>query len=163
MDMGFTKVVRLGTTELSARNFASVYARIVWDGNKLSITGVEGPGAGGSARGSCGQIVMNPPRIFNLAPKWTHGMVARFWREWNTWHLNDMKAGTPAQTELIRLWTTEGWKYTFDEACNRLESIGLLTQDGYKYGSKWLTVKVPADTLEFLRNLPDSDKVPAWV
>jgi hypothetical protein len=34
---------------------------------------------------------------------------------------------------------------------------------GYKYGSQWLKVDVPADALDFLRNLPDTDKKPAWV
>jgi len=34
---------------------------------------------------------------------------------------------------------------------------------GYQYGSKWLKVDVPADALDFLRNLPDTDKKPAWV
>ena len=34
---------------------------------------------------------------------------------------------------------------------------------GYKYGSKWLTVEVPADVLDWLQALPDTDKEPAWV
>ena len=34
---------------------------------------------------------------------------------------------------------------------------------GYKYGSKWLKREVPAEVLEFLRTLPDTDTKPAWV
>jgi hypothetical protein len=34
---------------------------------------------------------------------------------------------------------------------------------GYKYGSAWLREEVPADVLEWLRNLPDTDRQPAWV
>jgi hypothetical protein len=34
---------------------------------------------------------------------------------------------------------------------------------GYKYGSAWLREEVPADVLEWLRELPDTDRQPAWV
>ena len=34
---------------------------------------------------------------------------------------------------------------------------------GYKYGTKWLKVDVPASVLEWLQALPDTDKTPAWV
>jgi hypothetical protein len=34
---------------------------------------------------------------------------------------------------------------------------------GYKYGSEWRKVEVPADVLEFLQGLPRSDVTPAWV
>jgi hypothetical protein len=34
---------------------------------------------------------------------------------------------------------------------------------GYKYGSAWLREEVPADVLEWLSELPDTDRQPAWV
>lgn len=34
---------------------------------------------------------------------------------------------------------------------------------GYEYGSAWRRQDVPADVLEFLRELPDADRAPAWV
>lgn len=34
---------------------------------------------------------------------------------------------------------------------------------GYEYGSAWLKVEVPAPVLKFLQELPDADRVPAWV
>lgn len=34
---------------------------------------------------------------------------------------------------------------------------------GYKYGSAWLREEVPAEVVEFLRSLPESELVPAWV
>ncbi len=44
---------------------------------------------------------------------------------------------------------------------------GLLTKAcptcGYKYGTEWKTREVPAEVLEFLKGLPDTDKTPAWV
>lgn len=34
---------------------------------------------------------------------------------------------------------------------------------GYQFGSSWLTEEVPAEVIEFLESLPDSDTKPAWV
>jgi len=34
---------------------------------------------------------------------------------------------------------------------------------GYKYGSKWLREEVPAEVVDFLQSLPDSDVIPAWM
>ena len=34
---------------------------------------------------------------------------------------------------------------------------------GYKYGTAWKRVDVPADVVDFLRSLPDTDITPAWV
>lgn len=33
----------------------------------------------------------------------------------------------------------------------------------YKYGSEWKREELPADVVEFLQSLPDTDKTPAWV
>lgn len=34
---------------------------------------------------------------------------------------------------------------------------------GYKYGSQWRKVEVPAKVIKFLQSLPDADTQPAWV
>lgn len=34
---------------------------------------------------------------------------------------------------------------------------------GYKYGHGWLTEEIPQDVIDFLTNLPKSNKVPAWI
>lgn len=34
---------------------------------------------------------------------------------------------------------------------------------GYKYGSSWLTEEVPEDVLQWLKDLPDTKRQPAWV
>ena len=34
---------------------------------------------------------------------------------------------------------------------------------GYKYGHEWKSVDVPADVIEFLKSLPDTDLTPAWI
>lgn len=44
---------------------------------------------------------------------------------------------------------------------------GILTKPcpvcGYKYGTAWKTEQVPEDVLQFLYNLPDTTRLPAWV
>lgn len=34
---------------------------------------------------------------------------------------------------------------------------------GYKYGHGWLKEEIPQDVIDFLTNLPKSNKVPAWI
>lgn len=45
--------------------------------------------------------------------------------------------------------------------------LGLLGKScpvcGYKYGHSWLTEEIPQDVIDFLTNLPKSNKVPAWI
>lgn len=73
---------------------------------------------------------------------------------WEYWHLNDMRAGTFAQEQALK-----EVKDSFDrldwytQACAYLESIGLLYDNGYKYGSAWLTEELPEDVIEYVKNL----------
>lgn len=165
----FVKIIRPGTVNVGRRN-VSLFVKIKWDGRRLSITGVEGPTASGNAAGSCGQVRDSLGRIENLARGWDYRMVRRLWILWKRWHLNDMRAGTQAQEEAIRthgkqIDTAEG-RRAFDDyraRCTYLESIGLLVDNGYKYGSAWLVEEVPADVLEWLFGLPPADRQPAWV
>ena len=165
----FVKIIRPGTVNVGRRN-VSLFIEIEWSGRRLSITGVEGPTAGGNAAGSCGQVADSLGRIETYACGWDFCMVCCFWILWKRWHLNDMRAGTPAQEEAIRahrkrIDTAEG-RRAFDDyraRCSYLESIGLLVDDGYIYGSSWLVEEVPADVLEWLAGLPDTDRQPAWV
>lgn len=149
------KVVRLGTSRSYGGRWYSTYAHIQFDGERLSITGVEGPTQSGNALGGCGQIVMDHARIERLAPGWTRGKLARFWDSWGAWHLNDMRAACPHQREL-------GWTYA--EHHNHLSFKGHHCPIcGYSIGSQWLTEPVPADVIAFLEGLPDTDRTPAWV
>lgn len=163
----FTKTVRLGTTQIG-RSSASVYARIEFKDGKLSICGVEGPTRGGNARGGCGQIVMSMDDRYvgalNCAPGWDRLLVRAFLGVWRDWHLNDMQAGTPEQTAILKANEFPGYPasyYTW--ACGVLEERGMLEHNGYRYGTAWLKKEIPPSVLEFLRGLPDTDKTPAWV
>ena len=65
-----------------------------------------------------------------------------------------MRAGTPKQEEAIRRWRSTTDDPSYDAACKMLESIDLLFDNGYRYGTAWLKEKVPLDVLEWLFSLP---------
>lgn len=163
----FVKIIRPGTVNVGRRN-VSLFIKIKWDGRRLSITGVEGPTASGNAAGSSGQVVDSLGRIENYAPGWDFPLTMKLGGIWRRWHLNDLRAGTPAQEAAIRahrkqIDTAEGRRAFDDYRAHRsyLGSIGLLVDDGYTYGSAWLVEEVPAGVLEWLAGLPDTDRQPA--
>lgn len=57
---------------------------------------------------------------------------------WKKWHLNDLHAGTIRQEKEL-----EGVKGDYSAHCKHLEKIGLLVDNGYRYGSGWLTRELP--------------------
>lgn len=76
----------------------SIFVKVVYEGGRLSITGVEGPLPGGNAIGGCGQICMHMDVDTMVpAPGWTKDMLARLLAIWNAWHLNDARAGCEHQ------------------------------------------------------------------
>jgi hypothetical protein len=73
--------------------------------------------------------------------------AARMVAIWRRWHLNDMKAGTPAQEAWLR---DHPMQFTYpqshyEEASKALAAAGLNPDNGYSYGSKWLCEEIPAD------------------
>lgn len=172
----FTKIVRLGTCKTPRGRGYSVFCKIQYSEDpkpKLSITGVEGPTHGGNAIGGWGQIDMHlKASHFNtFATGWNFAKVKKFLELWGLWHLNDMRAGTPKQSEALKeFYATRSYPNNgYTQACEYLESKGLLydvhpeTGEPYKYGSAWLYESVPDDVLEFFMGLPDTDRQPAWV
>jgi len=176
------KTVRIGNGRTHGGRGYSIFCRIEYTDGRLSITGVEGPLSSGNCLGGCGQIVMSLNEKENRlkispAPGWTRGMIKRFFAVWEKWHLNDMRAGSPAQTAEIEkhIFPREYSSSHYSWACAILEDAGLQPDAGYihegpnvepgpyKYGSAWLSVPVPADVLEFLEGLPVTDRQPAWV
>lgn len=75
------------------------YAKIEYDGKRLSISGVVGPTSNGNCRGSCGQCI---DEIRGGKPEglWTDEMLAKFCDVWDRWHLNDMRPYCEHQKEL---------------------------------------------------------------
>jgi hypothetical protein len=154
----------------------SVFCKIQTKDGNLSISGVEGPRSSGNCLGSCGQIDMHlrpefaeNPSKFILTAGWTREMVSKFFEVWESWHLNDMKAGSPRQEAAIREWKKTN-KYEYTAACEYLKSIGLFedseyihNEKPYKYGYGWLKEEIPQDVLDFLESLPVTTVTPAWV
>ena len=160
-----SKIVHIGRGQNG-----NIFCKIELDNGKLSITGVEGPKANGDARGACGQIILHSWGAIEYAPGWDAVKVQQFREVWDKWHLNDMQAGSPAQTAFLVANPVTYRLHHYEAACANLADAGLNPDPGYihngkpyQYGSAWLRVDVPADALDFLESLPASDLTPAWV
>jgi hypothetical protein len=89
---------------------------------------------------------------------------------WNQYHLNDMQAGTPEQTNAIRQWEKQGNQYDYTKVCEYLKSIGLYEVNKpneyvldtsklipvykpatYKYGHAWLKLEIPDDVINEIK------------
>lgn len=67
---------------------------------------------------------------------------------WKKYHLNDLKAGTKAQTELlVEYRKTAVKKYDYTAECKYLEERNMLVDRGYEYGTSWLCTTFPKDEL----------------
>jgi hypothetical protein len=101
---------------------------------------------------------------------WNLSQFKKLLDVWDKWHLNDMQAGCVHQRAM-------GWDKELinpdlpaeqkNMKCWEYPPIGYLTgvcpECGYKYGSAWLFEEVPADVIEWLNSLPNTDKTPAWI
>lgn len=99
----------------------------------------------------CGQCVDTVAAYFSNNAK-----VQRMLAIWKRWHLNDMKAGSPAQQEWLE---TNPVKAVYPEshyevASAKLAEAGLnpdpnFIRNGkpYKYGTAWLKEEIPADVV----------------
>ena len=165
------KVLRIGTIQVGGRR-ASVYVKAEFEDEKFSVSGVVEPLPSGNALGGCGQINMefwhkNPkhndkryddpikPSDINFAPGWDSHKWLKLLEVWEEWHLNDMQSACEHQKEL-------GWTYEdhHDPKTYKGEKCPVC---GYEIGSQWLKKKVPDEVIEFIKALPDADKIPAWV
>jgi hypothetical protein len=162
----FTKIVRIGTQRTHGGRSYSVFCKIKFINGELSISGVEGPLDSGNALGGCGQIVDGLTDIVAFAPGWNKTLMREFRSIWREWHLNHMVPGTPEQMAFLKT-TAKGERQTYDWAVGTLRDAGLISVEyegkPYRYGTAWLKKEVPADVIDFLKSLPDSDKQPAWV
>lgn len=162
----FAKVIRLGTVNIGSKQPVDLFCKIDFLNGRLSISGVEGPKRNGDCRGGCGQLDMHEWNFADYAPGWTPELVARFRDIWHRWHRNDMRAGSPVQEAFLKENPVKAVypESHYDKASSALASAGLNPDaEGYRYGHAWKFEEVPADVIEFIHSLPNSDKVPAWV
>jgi hypothetical protein len=75
---------------------------------------------------------------------------------WRKYHLNDMNAGSPKQTEYL---ASLGEYKSYEWACEELKKVGLLydkefsPDKPYKYGSAWLYREIPKEDLETIKSI----------
>lgn len=174
----FTKVIQLGTTTTYGGRRMKVYVEIVFNAEgELALHGVEGPLRSGNALGSCGQIeetIRGTLGTYHYARGWNRHKVIELLFIWGRYHLNHMVPGSPRQMEFVRR-NPELFNVTYPAShyVNALRVLGgnglspdneyLHNGEPYRYGAAWLREEVPADVLEWLKGLPDSDDTPAWV
>ena len=92
-----------------------VFCQIEMDGDKLSISGVEGPKSNGDCFGSCGQIEMSWEPLDKYATGWDAAKEAKFLDLWRAWHLNDMRAGCVhqrAEWDISEKLTLQDYKWS---------------------------------------------------
>lgn len=71
---------------------------------------------------------------------------------WKKWHLNDLHAGTEKQEQALEDAGMKNWANEYSKCCDYLESIGLLYDNGYKFGTSWLKREIPTEIQEQMRN-----------
>lgn len=149
----------------------AVVLRIEYKNRQLSISGRHGKSSYGQVQDSIG-----PKSGYVAAKGWTPGHVKKLREIWERWHLNDMRAGSPAQEEFLRNNPLSeeqlkehaqrtGYRYGYDyyrASQEHLANAGLDPdpnfRGGYRYGSAHVHEDVPPDVLKFLASLPDSDR-----
>jgi hypothetical protein len=117
------KTVYVGK-ELIGERREKVFCSVKIKEGKLSISGVVGPTANGSCKGSCGQIVETVAELKEFAPGWNKKTKNKFVKVWERWHLNHMNAGCAHQRELWNL----AEKVTFTTYIGTIKFFNLRTQ-----------------------------------
>ena len=82
------------------------------------------------------------PKLFN-----------KIFRLWKLYHLNDMHSGTQKQERELKKAKLNNWANDYNKCCNYLESIGLLIDNGYKFGTSWLYEVIPEQDLKEIKNI----------
>jgi len=90
-------------------------------------------------------------QIYNTLKELSHKInnntkMKRIIEVWERYHLNDMKAGTPAQEKLVEEYTKKNG-YEYYKVIEYLKQNDLYIDNGYKYGSAWLFEEIPAEII----------------
>jgi hypothetical protein len=80
--------------------------------------------------------------------------IQRIKAVWERWHLNDLRAGTPAQMAYLREHPVNAVypESHYKKASKVLTDAGLNPDGGYKYGFAWLKEELPADVVAMVEN-----------
>jgi hypothetical protein len=85
-----------------------------------------------------------------IKPNKTFDLIYKMWK---LHHLNDMHAGTEKQEQALAEKFNGVNANIYTEQCEYLESIGLLVDNGYKFGSGWLKREIPTEDLQLIKSL----------
>jgi len=82
---------------------------------------------------------------------------------WDKWHLNDLHAGTKAQTAIIEKVKAKqgGRQIDYDWCCGMLRQYNMYEDRGYKYGHGWLCEVLPQEVIKLINEL-FSIETPLW-
>lgn len=116
---------------------------ILFENKRLTISASLYEGFSYSTGGQCYE------ELFNEFPQ-----SARLVEIWRRWHLNDMNAGDAEQETFLRVKRSLS-KASYDYGVSRaeLERAGLLTHNGYEYGTSWVFEAVPESVLTELKEI----------
>lgn len=174
----FKKVVHLGFVKYIGNVFCEITIKDRGEYKELSICGVEGPRKNGNCRGSCGQINdtilehIKSDGFKNFAAGWDKKSILHFIEVWKEWHLNGLHAGNEKQEAFVKKYLEENptEKYDYTKMCKVLEEHNLFEDKDdiyngkpYKYGHGWRYVALPEEVIEYVKSLPETKIIPAWV
>lgn len=78
-------------------------------------------------------------------------LVSRIVSVWQKWHLNDLTAGSPRQTEFLAQFPNQSNNNYYEWAKDKLKDAGLepdedfiYNEKAYSYGSAWLHTELPS-------------------
>lgn len=80
-------------------------------------------------------------------------LVKELFVYWTKYHLNGMHAGTLSQETALHNAGLKNWANEYEKCCKYLESVGLLYDDGYKFGTGWLYQGIPEKDLNRIKEL----------
>lgn len=86
-----------------------------------------------------------------LDPLCSDKLFIELYRLWKKWHLNDLHLGTSKQEKAIKE-SNERFR-SYDEQCEYLNKIGLLEDEGHKYGSSYLYREISENDLSIIKSL----------
>lgn len=84
-------------------------------------------------------------------------LFTEIYRLWESYHLNDLHAGTKEQEDAVTKWLVSGNIFEYSKACDYLKSIGLyeVEYEGkpYKYGTGWIYFEIKQEDLELMKKI----------
>lgn len=79
---------------------------------------------------------------------------ATLYKVWKRWNLNDMRAGTARQEEILRKAKDSGIELnSHEDGRNVLAEKDAYIDNGHKYGTRWLREELPQDVIDYIMTL----------